>query len=235
MIKCLIIDDEPLAIEVICDYINQFSDLQLVATTTNPLEGMEITRQKEIDLLFLDVQMPDLTGIDFLRTIKTEKCHVILTTAHPQYALDGFELNVLDYLLKPIRFERFQRAIEKFRQAMPSSRTEPLRPEHEDFIFVRSEHKFQKIEIQEIQYIEGLKDYISIFTVRGRIVTLQNMKRMEEVLPESLFCRVHRSYIVSLPKIERVEKSKILLNSKVIPIGDTYRENFFKKIENRNI
>jgi two-component system LytT family response regulator len=191
-----------------------------------------------IDLVFLDVQMPELTGIQFLKIING-KCDVILTTAYSQYALDGYELDVVDYLLKPIAFDRFYKAAQKVLQN--SGNTNSSAPEvisvqkNHDFIFVKTEHKIQKIYLDDILYIEGLKDYISIFTRSERIITLQNMKKMEESLPSKSFIRVHKSYIIALGKIESIERSRIQIGEKIIPIGDTYREYFFKQIENKNI
>lgn len=233
MIKCLIIDDEPLAIDIISDYIDHMPDLQLVAKTTNPLEGLGIVQLGQIDLLFLDIQMPELTGIQFLKIMEEGKCNVILTTAYPEYALDGYELNVLDYLLKPIAFDRFKKSIQKARQSKAVQEIQ-TQPEQESFIFVKSEYKLQKVNLQDILYIEGLKDYISIFTSSDRIITLQNMKHMVETLPTPKFSRVHRSYIVALDKIDSIEKSKIHIGNKAIPIGDTFKEGFLKKIKDKN-
>lgn len=226
MINCLIIDDEPLAIDILSEYIDQIPDLHLIARTTNPLKGVGLLQLRQIDVLFLDIQMPQLNGIELLQTMKGRNCEVILTTAHAEYALDGYELSVLDYLLKPIAFSRFKRAIEKVRQ----SRARPSQDEPSPFIFVKSDYKLQKIVLQDILYIEGLKDYISIFTKSGRIITLQNLKAMEAALPTSRFSRVHRSYIVALDKITSIEKSKICIEDKRIPIGDTYKEAFLNQV-----
>jgi two-component system LytT family response regulator len=179
-----------------------------------------------------------LTGIQFLKIING-KCDVILTTAYSQYALDGYELDVVDYLLKPIAFDRFYKAAQKVLQSAGNGQA----VQHEaltansahDFIFVKTEHKIQKIYLDDILYIEGLKDYISIFTGNERIITLQNMKKMEESLPSRSFIRVHKSYIIAISKIESIERSRIQIGDKVIPIGDTYREYFFKQIEDKNI
>lgn len=229
MINCLIIDDEPLALDILCDYIEQIPDLHLVAQTTNPVEGLALLQLGQIDLLFLDVQMPELTGIQFLKAMDESNCRVILTTAYPEYALDGYDLNVLDYLLKPIAFERFKKAIQKVRQnrlLVDQANT----TQEDNFIFVKSEYKLQRIDLDDILYIEGLKDYISIYTGQERIITLQNMKRMEETLPVNRFARVHKSYIVALDKIQSIEKGKIRMQEIIIPIGDTFKEEFFQKI-----
>lgn len=242
MIRCLVVDDEPLALDILTDYIGKVPSLQLVKATTNPIEALTIVQQDNIDLVFLDVQMPELTGIQFLKIING-KCQVILTTAYPQYALDGYDLDVVDYLLKPIAFDRFYKAVHKVLQ-LNTNHPAPLAVTdvapvpmagNNDFIFVKTEHKIQKIYLDDILYIEGLKDYISIFTPTERVITLQNMKKMEDVLPSGRFVRVHKSYIISLDKIESIERSRIFIADKIIPIGDTYRDHFFKLIETRNI
>lgn len=228
MIKCLIIDDEPLAIDILADYIDQIPDLHLLARTSNPMEGKEILESQAIDLLFLDIEMPQINGIELLKTLQEPDCAVILTTAYSEYALDGYELNVLDYLLKPISLNRFQKAIEKVRK---NRQINLSKAENDAHIFVKSEYKLQKIQLQDILYIEGLKDYISIYTKHSRIITLQNMKHMETVLPAHKFCRVHRSYIVAINKIDCIEKSRIQVEDKLIPIGDTYKEAFLKLVQ----
>ncbi len=239
MIRCLVVDDEPLALDILEDYIKKTPFLELVKTTTSAIEGLSLVRDGNIDLVFLDVQMPELSGLQFLKIING-KCDVILTTAYPQYALDGYDLNVADYLLKPIAFDRFYKAAQKILQHNTNSSTS-LSPEavsntvNHDFIFIKTEHKIQKIYLNDILYIEGLKDYISIFTKEERIITLQNMKKMEEILPSGRFVRVHKSYIVALDKIDSIERSRIQIAEKIIPIGDTYRDIFFKLIENKNI
>ncbi len=243
MIRCLVIDDEPLAIDIIADYISKVSFLSLIKTFNNPIEALTMVQDGQIDLVFLDVQMPELTGIQFLK-IANGKCRVVLTTAYPQYALEGFDLNVVDYLLKPIAFDRFYKAAQKAHEIIsntssqtslePQLQTQQTAPIN-DFVFVKTEHKIQKIYINDMLYIEGLKDYISIYTNTERIITLQNMKKMEDILPSNQFVRVHKSYIVALDKIESIERSRITIAKKIIPIGDTYRDHFFKLIENKNI
>lgn len=237
MIRCLVVDDEPLALDILVDYIEKVSSLELVKATTSAFEALAIAQAGEVDLIFLDVQMPELTGIQLLKIIKG-KCRVILTTAYPQYALEGYDLDVADYLLKPIAFDRFYKAVSKVQQQIqekPAMVPEKVSSGVQDFIFVKTEHRIQKIYINDILYIEGLKDYISIFTPQERIITLQYMKKMEEALPSEIFARVHKSYIVAIPKIESIERGRIQLGDKIIPIGDTYREGFFNKIQDRNI
>ncbi|MFD2161923.1 LytR/AlgR family response regulator transcription factor [Paradesertivirga mongoliensis] len=238
MIRCLVVDDEPLALDILTDYIDKVPFLKLVAATTSAFEALAIAQKDEIDLIFLDVQMPELTGIQFLK-ILNGKCNVILTTAYSQYALDGYELDVADYLLKPIAFDRFYKSVLKvqntLQQVSPQAPVKIIDNTINSFIFVKTEHRIQKIYLDDILYIEGLKDYISIFTKTERVITLQPMKKMEESLPAGRFIRVHKSYIVSIDKIESIERSRIQICDKIIPIGDTYRDNFFKVIEDKNI
>ncbi|WP_259068364.1 LytR/AlgR family response regulator transcription factor [Mucilaginibacter sp. X4EP1] len=242
MIRCIIVDDEPLALHVLEDYISKIPFLQLIKATTNPIEALTLVQEGNVDLVFLDVQMPELTGIQFLR-IANGKAKVILTTAYPQYALEGYELDVIDYLLKPIAFDRFFKSVQKA-QGILQPAAKPLQPEPapkpqqdflSDFIFVKTEHKIQKVYLNDILFIEGLKDYISIFTTAERIITLQNMKKMEDALPAKNFMRVHKSYIVSINKIDSIERSRIFIGDKIIPVGDTYRDEFFKVIDGKNI
>jgi DNA-binding LytR/AlgR family response regulator len=246
-LKCIAVDDEPLALDIIEDYVSKVPFLELVKRTENAIEALQLVQAGGIDLVFLDIQMPELTGIQFLK-IANGKANYILTTAYSQYALESYDLNVSDYLLKPIAFDRFYKAVEKVHNqvkiaepvAAPQSfvasapASTPANP-IQDFIFVKTEHKIQKIQLDDILYIEGLKDYISIYTKAERVITLQNMKKMDETLPKGQFVRVHKSYIISLDKIESIERSRISICGKIIPIGDTYRDEFFKHIDNKNI
>jgi DNA-binding LytR/AlgR family response regulator len=242
MIRCLVVDDEPLALHILEDYIAKMPFLELVKSTTNPIEALQLVQSGGIDLVFLDVQMPELTGIQFLR-IANGKTKVILTTAYSQYALEGYELDVIDYLLKPIAFDRFYKSVQKAQTIIQPNAKNEIKQEQSaqqsdflsDFIFVKTEHKIQKVYLNDILFIEGLKDYISIFTPAERIITLQNMKKMEDALPEKHFIRVHKSYIVSINKIDSIERSRIFIGDKVIPVGDTYRDDFFKIVDGKNI
>jgi two-component system LytT family response regulator len=245
-LRCIAVDDEPLALDIIEDYISKIPFLELVTRTENAIEALQLVQAGGIDLVFLDIQMPELTGIQFLK-IASGKCSYILTTAYSQYALESYDLNVSDYLLKPIPFDRFYKAVEKVRNQVKSPAAivvpEPVAVQPpvaqittvQDFIFVKTEHKIQKIELNDVLYIEGLKDYISIYTKTERVITLQNMKRMEETLPSTQFIRVHKSYIIAFDKIESIERSRISICGKIIPIGDTYRDEFFKRIEHNNL
>ncbi|MBD1395295.1 LytR/AlgR family response regulator transcription factor [Mucilaginibacter glaciei] len=242
MIRCIVVDDEPLALNILEDYISKMPFLQLIKATTNPIEALTLVQAGGIDLVFLDVQMPELTGIQFLK-IANGKAKVILTTAYPQYALEGYELDVVDYLLKPIAFDRFFKSVQKaqglLQPAAPTAVAAAAPPAKDDFsndfIFVKTEHKIQKVYLHDILFIEGLKDYVSIFTPAERVITLQNMKKMEDALPPKHFTRVHKSYIVSINKIDSIERSRIFIGDKVIPVGDTYRDEFFKIVDGKNI
>jgi two-component system LytT family response regulator len=229
--RCIIVDDEPLAHEILTDYISKNNFLELVNSYTNPIEAFSSIERDKIELIFLDVQMPELTGIQFLKLLG-DKCKVILTTAYPEYALDGYEHNVIDYLLKPISYERFQKACAKLMSSTNNASAEEERIEL-DHLFVKTEHKIIRIDLSAILYIEGLKDYISIYTATERVLTLMNMKKIEELLPTKRFIRVHKSYIVSLEKIDSIEKNRIYIAEQGIPIGDTYKEEFYIRLEGK--
>lgn len=235
-IRCLVVDDEPLALDLILEYVERTPELELVMGTTNAIEALQKVQDGGIDVVFLDVQMPEITGIQFLKIVNG-KCDVVLTTAYPQYAFDGFELDVVDYLLKPIAFDRFSRAVQKVmakRSEEKQSEVSKADVEKQNFFFVKTENRLQRVNLDDILYIEGLKDYVSIYTVGERIVTLQVMKKLEEFLPSDRFMRVHRSYIIALDKINSIEKNRITIREKVIPIGDTYRDFFYRLIGEHN-
>ena len=239
-IRCLIIDDKPLAVDVLADFARKVRFLELVATTTNPIEGLSIVREHQIDLVFLDIQMPELTGLQFMKIAGTQ-CKVILTTAYAEYALEGFEHDVVDYLLKPIAFDRFYRAAEKALRILAndgkSQSTEKNESAADDqkraeYLFIKVEHRIQKVNLRDILFIEGLQNYITLNTIEGRIMSLQTLKKIGEQLPPNEFVRVHKSYIVSLRHITSVERSRININEQIIPIGDSYRDGFYKLVDN---
>ena len=228
-IRCLIIDDKPLAIDILADYTRKVPFLELVSTTTNPIEGLSIIREQNIDLVFLDIQMPELTGLQFMK-IAGKQCKVILTTAYSKYALEGFEHDVIDYLLKPIAFDRFYRAAEKGKEIIckPIIRSTQTNAEaNPEYLFVKTEHRIQKVNLKDILFIEGLQNYISIQTSNERVLSLQTLKKIEESLPMKDFVRVHKSYIVALRHISAIERSRIFIGDMVIPVGDNYREGFY--------
>lgn len=235
MMNVIIVDDEPLALDVLETYLERIPTVQLVARCKNAIEAFEVLQEQQVDLMFLDIQMPQLTGIDFLKSLANPP-RVIFTTAYSNYALDGYELNVTDYLLKPISFDRFMKAINKALQQHKSSvekSSEGEEVEKADFIFVKADKKLIKIRYEDIFYIEGLKDYVILHTPNGRIVTLQTMKSLEVKLPEDIFKRIHRSYIVQLGTIDAVVGNMLEIKGKHIPIGKSYRDELLEII-NKN-
>ncbi|MCB0741974.1 MAG: response regulator transcription factor [Chitinophagaceae bacterium] len=232
MMNCLVIDDEPLAVDVIAGYIQKVDTLHLSGTYQNPVDAILHLQKEKIDLIFLDIQMPELSGLQFMNLLQN-KTQVIIVSAYNEFAVQGFEQDVTDYLLKPVSFERFLKGIEKaFRQIEISTKDENIENvTTNDFIFVRADNKFIKVNFNDILFIEGLRNYISIYTAENkRIVTLQNMKTLEEVLPASQFIRVQKSYIVNLQKIETIERQRIYMGEHVIPIGESFSSRFFSII-----
>lgn len=231
-LRCIAIDDEPFALELLADDIRNVLFLELIATFNNSPDALRWLETQSVDLVFLDIQMPTLTGIQFLRSL-SKPLMVIFTTAYQQYAVEGFELNVVDYLLKPIPYDRFmtacERALELF---LLRKKEEALPPAAErGFFFVFSEYKEIKLFFDEIVYVEGLKDYVKIFTVQQSkpILTRLNLKAMEAKLVPGQFCRVHQSFIVALDKITAFQKSKLQIGHREIPIGQRFLENFEAK------
>ncbi|GAA3957054.1 LytR/AlgR family response regulator transcription factor [Mucilaginibacter dorajii] len=236
-ISCLVVDDKPLAIDIIIDYISKVPFLELVAQTTNPIEALHMLNETAIHLVFLDIQMPELNGLQFIK-IAGKKCKVILTTAYAEYALEGYDHDVIDYLLKPIPFNRFYQAAEKARQLILQPQTfieAPIAiPSEEpalDYIFVKTEHRIQKVNIKDLLYIESLQNYIVLHTAKEKIMSLQTLKKIEEQLPKKEFVRVHKSFVVGLRHISFVERSRIAIADIIIPVGETYRDGFYKLID----
>jgi DNA-binding LytR/AlgR family response regulator len=232
MIKCIAIDDEPLALDIIEKYVSKIPDLQLTGRFTYALEALDCLNKNEVDLLFLDIQMPEISGIQFLKSLKNAPL-VIFTTAYENYALEGYDLDVVDYLLKPIPFERFVKAVGKAQEIYSSQKSKLNQPARE-FIFVRSEYQMVKINFNDVLYIEGLKDYVKIFCGPKPIFSHQNLKSIESKLPPGQFIRIHKSYIISIRKIESVQKGSIRIGGQEIPVGDMYRDQFFKLINEGN-
>lgn len=235
MISCLIVDDEQSAIDILRAFIEKTPFLTLAGSTTNPVEALGLLQQQPINLLFLDIHMPQLSGLDIMPLV-AGRTKVILTTAYSEFAVAGFELEALDYLLKPISFERFLKAAQKALNASlePSPRWQPAEKPTE-YIFVKTESKgkMTKVSFDEIVYVEGMKNYVSIHTNDEQIVTLLNMKDLEERLPGQQFLRVHKSYLVSLGKIRAVDGNQILFKGlkAYVPLGDTYRAAFFEALQ----
>jgi DNA-binding LytR/AlgR family response regulator len=239
MINVIIVDDEPLAQDVLETYVEKVPELNLVKKCSNALEANEALKNENIDLMFLDIQMPQLTGIDFLKTL-TKPPLVVFTTAYDNYAIEGFELNALDYLLKPISLERFMKAVNKAMDQLELQRKDAgssSEMDGEDYIFVKADKKLVKINYNDILYIEGLKDYVIIRMNTSRVITLQTMKSLESKLPQHMFKRIHRSYIINLNKIKAIIGNMVEVieknQPKHLPIGKNYREELLE-IVNKN-
>jgi DNA-binding LytR/AlgR family response regulator len=220
-LKCVAIDDEPLALELLQEYISRFAQLKLMHTFDDAISAVELLRNMKVDLLFIDINMPDITGIDLVRSLQ-EKPLIIFTTAHKQFAIEGFELDAVDYLLKPINFDRFTRAVHKAVDYYNYKNTSSQ--EDNDSLFVHSEYKLVKIPLNNIEYIESLEDYIKIHIAGARpVLTLLSMKKVLEKLPADKFQRIHRSYLVSVSKVRAIQNRKVQLSNGVeLPISDSY-------------
>lgn len=227
-LKCLIVDDEPPAIRLLETYISKVSFLECVETTTNPLEALAIIDRDNIDLIFLDIQMPELTGIQLSKLIH-KNTKIIFTTAYPQFALESYDLNAVDYLLKPFEFERFYQAVLKVKSKEKAQKTS----QDDTFIFIKTDgkHNFEKVYIKDICYIEGLKNYVAIHLKSKQIITYNTLKHIEAYLPENDFVKIHKSYIVSLFHIDKTDALSVYIKNDCLPIGDTYKQVFFDTIK----
>ncbi len=225
---CVIIEDEPLALEKTKGFVEKVPFLHLSATFDNALTGLTYLNSNKVDVLFLDINMDELSGIDLLESTKINS-QVIITTAYQEYALKGYELKITDYLLKPFTFSRFLQAVNKAQENLTHRSSEPP----PDFIFVKTENRLEKIMLDEIVYIEGMRDYRRIHTINKKIMTLQNFSEFEKLIPQSIICRVHKSYMVALNKIVSIERSGIKIADQIIPISETYKEVLFLIIQNK--
>ncbi len=234
--KCVIIDDEPLAVDVIETYVHKIGGMEIVAKCNNPLDAITILNKHQVDLVFLDIEMPNLTGLDLVKTVENIP-QFIFTTAYPQHALEGFELNATDYLVKPIPFQRFLKAVSRAKEKYSLEQSIATKPNtssgenNNDFIFVKSEYENIKVNTQDIEYIEGLKDYIKIHLKdqAKTLLTLSSFKAILEKLPSN-FIRTHRSYIINIDCIRALQKSNVIINDTRIPIGETYKEVVLKRL-----
>lgn len=238
MIKCLAIDDEPFALEQLKSYIEKVPFLSLVAVCQDAFEAMKVLLEKEVDAIFMDINMPDLNGLDFARSL-IERPMLVFTTAYSEYAVEGYKVDAVDYLLKPFGFEDFQRAANKMRrlqELVALSGKEVQKAESDDVLFLKSDYKIVKINMKDICYVEGMSEYLRIF-LEGEekpIITLLSMKKLEERLPADRFMRVHRSYIVNLKKIEEVFKFRIVMkHDTYIPVGEIYKEQFYRYVNDK--
>ena len=247
-LSCIIVEDEPLARQLLEQYVRKVPHLELLKAFSNPLEALDFLRNNEVDILFSDIQMPEITGITLLKILQ-KKPLIILTTAYSEYAIEGYELDVIAYLLKPITFEKFLKAVEKATQlkneklavieekksVYTEGVSQTIPNDVQQFIFVKDGTKLVKIRLPDILYIEGLKDYVSIYTREKKIVTLQTLKSLETQLPDNQFIRIHNSYIVSLEGIDAIDKERVQIGKSFLPISDTYRKAFKEFIERNQL
>ena len=227
MINCIIIDDEPLAAQLLSSYTDKVEDIHLLGVFHNPLSAMTYLKDKQVDLVFLDIQMPELSGTQ-LAKIVDPSIEIIFTTAYPEFAVEGFELKALDYLVKPISFIRFLDAIDRYRSLHNKQKT--IQDDPQQFLFVKSEYRLQKINTSDVLYLQGNGDYCNIVCTDKKILTLEKLSSFENRLSSRQFIRVHKSYIVAIEKIEYIEKKRIRIGETMIPIGLTYEEKVRKII-----
>ncbi|MGF7043000.1 LytR/AlgR family response regulator transcription factor [Mucilaginibacter lappiensis] len=219
LIRCIVVDDEHPAIRLLSGYIKRAPGLELILQTTSAAEALEAIRKKSADLILLDIQMPEITGIEIMESLKDNEAKVILTTAYAEYALEGYKYDVIDYLLKPVTFERFLVAIAKAKQRIGA-----LLPQQcSGYLLLRTEYKIQKTDFSTILYIEGLGDYLIFYLTTGKLLTLERMKNIEQALPGECFARIHKSYIVNISKIDYFEKAKIVIAGQPLPVGNTFK------------
>ena len=239
VLKCLIVDDEPPAIRLLEKYVSKVPFLELVFTTTSSLEALSKIEEGSIDLVFMDIQMPDLTGLQLSKIVKG-KTNIIFTTAYPQFALQSYEVDAVDYLLKPFEFERFYEAVLKVKNSFPSEVKEVqqvISKESNEFLFIKTDGKnnFEKVYVNDICYIEGLKNYVAIHLKDKQIITNNTLKSIEDFLPAAEFVKTHKSFLVSLRHITKTDSLNVYINGNSIPIGDTYKKELFEIIQQRKL
>lgn len=240
-ITCIAVDDEPLALQKMHDYILRVGYLDLVAEFDNALEAIEFLKSNQVDLMFLDIQMEELTGIQMIEAMK-EKPKVVFTTAYDEYAIKGYELDICDYLLKPISFSRFLQACEKI-HGMLETGGEPeykpvLTPADQvvsEFFFVKDGSVTQKVKMDDVLFVEGMKDYLRIHTVTNKIMTLLSFKKLEQSLTYPRFIRIHKSYLISVDKITSIERNRVKIGNEILPIGESYRRQFFQVVDDNKL
>ena len=230
---CLIVDDEQLARKLLEEFVAKVPMLELKGMCKNPLEAMDILKSEHIDIMFLDIQMPELTGVEFIKTLQYKPA-TIFTTAYSEYALEGYELDVIDYLVKPFPLDRFIKAVNKAIEFIDLKRSAGKIDQgnnlDSNYILLHADHKIYKVNLDDIQYIEGLKEYVSYYTKEKRIIVLQSLKSIEESLPSNKFIRVHRSYIVPISRIKTLDGNQVQIGDKLIPIGRSYKEEVLKRV-----
>jgi len=230
LIQCLVVDDKPLAVDLLADYVAKVPFLHLAGRSENPLEALHWVGERRVDLIFLDIQMPQLTGLQFLHALD-RRAQVVLTTAYAEHALTGFEHDVVDYLLKPIPFERFYQAVQKAQRRLRPAHLELPRP----YLFVKTEHRMQRVDLAEVLYLEGLQNYVIIHTATEKIMARQTLNSLEASLPAAAFVRVHKSFLVALAHVHTVERSRVFIrvaagDPRIIPVGDAYRSTFYGRL-----
>jgi two-component system, LytTR family, response regulator len=225
-IRCVVVDDELLSVKLIADYVRKTPELELVLETTHPQEALALIQTGRADLVLLDIQMPEMTGFEFMQ-LAGNGCRVIFTTAYPQYGADSYNYNAIDYLLKPITFARFLAAIQKtkLRISLETRPAQEITVPPTEHIFIKTEYRIQKVDLDDILYLEALRDYIAIHLNSSRVLTLDSMKNMEERLP-GRFIRIHKSYIINKDKIEFLSRGRVIINKVYLPVGNTYKERF---------
>jgi DNA-binding LytR/AlgR family response regulator len=230
---CLIVDDEQLARQLLKEFVSKIPNLELKGMCKNPLEAMDVLQSEHIDIMFLDIQMPELTGVEFIKTLQ-QKPAIIFTTAYSEYALEGYQLDVIDYLVKPFPLDRFIKATNKAIEYIDLKRSAEKNSQGKgmdsNYVLLHADHKIYKVNLNDIQYIEGLKEYVSYFTREKRIIVLQSLKSIEETLPSNKFIRVHRSYIVPIEKIKTLDGNQVQIGDKLIPIGRSYKDDVLKRV-----
>ncbi|RYY57017.1 MAG: response regulator transcription factor [Chitinophagaceae bacterium] len=230
MINCLLIDDEPLALQLLGDFVQKTPFLNLVGKFEDPFQALPVIESGGVDLIFLDIRMPDITGIEFFRSL-VSKPEVIFTTAYSEYAIDGFELKAMDYLLKPVSYEKFVSAGNRVKEYL--HRKAGGQTEQREYFFINVAHKLQKLYYRDILYLEGYKDYTKIYLVNATapILILHSLKYFEDILDRNEFIRIHRSYIVPIGKVDTVSRKAVKIESAVLPVSDNYREAFFEVVD----
>ncbi|MBN2571441.1 MAG: response regulator transcription factor [Ignavibacteriales bacterium] len=230
IINCIIIEDEPLALKKIKEFVTRVDYLNLLASFCNAIEALVYLKNNSVDLIFLDIRMKRLSGIQLLESLQNRP-KIIITSAYDEYALKGYELDVTDYLLKPFTFARFIKSVEKIYSQLAESKSII----NNNYIFIKTEYRIEKIELNDILYIQGMKDYLQIITLNKKIMTLQTFKNLMDLLPERDFQRVHNSFIIALSKIKSIERNRIRIGDELIPISDGYKNKFYELLEDRKI
>lgn len=221
---CIIMEDEPLALEKTQSFVAKVPSLKLVQSFENALQGLQFLKENKVDILFLDIEMDELSGIELIESTSIDS-QIIITTAYPDYALKGYELNVVDYLLKPFTFQRFLQAVNKAEGNIGSAQQPAL-----DYFFIKTGHRLEKVLFDDLLFIEGMREYRKLYTKKGTIMTLQTLAELEELLPTQQVCRIHKSYMVAIKSIENIEKSRVKISERLLPISASYKEHFFKAI-----